>query len=217
MRPRHRPDADGGSASSSKSNAAARCARPLHTTEGKPQGGLKPWREASPRTRRRLGRYQRPNSPPTSAGSTERGLRRVQTPHRGSSAAPSSPKASTLAPRRGWNACRHGGDPVVELQTNFGGGKTHSMLPSGMLLRAAPARCPPSRTRHGGRNDPLPAASGARSSSAQDSRPAAQKRDATVVRTLWGDLPAIGGKGLQAPQAGDERAPSRRQRSRPFQ
>jgi len=32
----------------------------------------------------------------------------------------------------------HGGDPVVQLQTNFGGGKTHSMLPH-YHLSSAPA------------------------------------------------------------------------------
>jgi predicted AAA+ superfamily ATPase len=85
----------------------------------------------------------------------------------------------------------HGGDPVVELQTNFGGGKTHSLialyhLASGhsptelpgieAMLAAAELDAPPAVNRavlvgqmiDPGRDHPKP--------------------DGTVVRTLWGEV-----------------------------
>ena len=101
-----------------------------------------------------------------------------------------------------------GGDPVVRLQTNFGGGKTHSMLAlyhlcSGAasselagveaLLRDIGAPAPP-RVRRvvlvGNRISP--------------GNPAA-KEDGTVVRTLWGELAwQLGGAAAYARVAGDD-------------
>lgn len=92
-----------------------------------------------------------------------------------------------------------GGDPVVQLQTNFGGGKTHSMLalyhlfsgtPPGELLGidailkdAAPATLPAAVTRVvlvGNKISP--------------GNPSV-KSDGTVIRTLWGELAwQLGGK-----------------------
>ena len=85
-----------------------------------------------------------------------------------------------------------GGDPVVQLQTNFGGGKTHSMLAlyhlcSGVrltdlpgvedLLHESEAPAPPDQVRRavlvGNRVSP--------------GNPVT-KDDGTVVRTLWGEL-----------------------------
>ncbi|MBE3088540.1 MAG: DUF499 domain-containing protein, partial [Chloroflexi bacterium] len=91
-----------------------------------------------------------------------------------------------------------GGDPVVELQTNFGGGKTHSMLALYHLFSGTSA------TRLPG-VEPLLLVSGA--GIASDVRRAVLvgtkidpgtivfKPDGTEVRTLWGELAwQLGGK-----------------------
>lgn len=99
-------------------------------TEGKPQGGLRPWREVvTPYPDVASGRYQQAEFAAdlwqvyNKEGSDEykhpteffrrtfltEGLRRLL-----------SQAVLRLADK--------GGDPVVELQTNFGGGKTHSLL-----------------------------------------------------------------------------------------
>jgi hypothetical protein len=92
------------------------------------------------------------------------------------------------AVRRWW---RDGGDPVVELQTNFGGGKTHSMIalfhlaagyPPGELpgveamLAEADLATPPKAT--------TAVLVGQMISPGQ----IAKKRDGTEVHTLWGEL-----------------------------
>ena len=101
-----------------------------------------------------------------------------------------------------------GGDPVVQLQTNFGGGKTHSMLALYHLFSgAAPSDLP-------GVEAVL--------QEAQASRPATVRRvvlvgnkispgnpvtkaDGTVIRTLWGELAwQLGGKKAFARIAADD-------------
>ncbi len=104
-----------------------------------------------------------------------------------------------------------GGDPVVQLQTNFGGGKTHSMLAlyhlfsgiaSGELegmdevLAGAAVETPPSVRRVvlvGNRISP--------------GNPV-EKSDGTVVRTLWGELAyQLGGRdAFERLRADDEKA-----------
>ncbi|MCC6527279.1 MAG: DUF499 domain-containing protein [Polyangiaceae bacterium] len=98
-----------------------------------------------------------------------------------------------------------GGDPVVELQTNFGGGKTHSMLalyhlfgePKGKLagvdevLAQAGVKVPPKARRA--------VLVGTALSPGEETK----KPDGVVVRTLWGELAwqlghAAGGKGKEA-------------------
>ena len=106
-----------------------------------------------------------------------------------------------------------GGDPVVQLQTNFGGGKTHSMLalyhlfsgivPSELagidaVLQEAEATAVPTARRVvlvGNKISP--------------GNPSV-KPDGTVVRTLWGELAwQLGGKAAYARiAADDERATS---------
>ncbi len=106
-----------------------------------------------------------------------------------------------------------GGDPVVQLQTNFGGGKTHSMLalyhllsgsqPSDLagvdsVLAEAEVKCLPKANRVvlvGNKISP--------------GNPVT-KPDGTVVRTLWGELAyQLGGKKAFARIAkDDERATS---------
>jgi predicted AAA+ superfamily ATPase len=106
-----------------------------------------------------------------------------------------------------------GGDPVVQLQTNFGGGKTHSMLalyhlfssvaPSDLpgiesVLQEAQAKSIPTAHRVvlvGNRISP--------------GNPVT-KKDGTVVRTLWGEIAwQLGGKKAYARvKADDEKATS---------
>jgi predicted AAA+ superfamily ATPase len=107
-----------------------------------------------------------------------------------------------------------GGDPVVELQTNFGGGKTHSMLAlyhlfsgtapgellgvDALMADAGIAVLPPKVTRVvlvGNKISP--------------GNPSV-KVDGTVVKTLWGELAwQLGGKaGFEMVRQDDERATS---------
>ena len=107
-----------------------------------------------------------------------------------------------------------GGDPVVQLQTNFGGGKTHSMLAlyhlfSGIspnelagvdaVMQAAQTDSLPKKVRRvvlvGNKISP--------------GNPSV-KADGTVIRTLWGELAwQLGGKKAFARiQADDEKATS---------
>lgn len=106
-----------------------------------------------------------------------------------------------------------GGDPVVQLQTNFGGGKTHSMLAlyhlfsgiaqtelagvDAVMQQAATTRLPTARrvVLVGNKISP--------------GNPSV-KADGTVVHTLWGELAwQLGGKQAYARvQADDEKATS---------
>ncbi len=91
-----------------------------------------------------------------------------------------------------------GGDPVIELQTNFGGGKTHSMLALYHMfcgMKAAELPGLEAVFEKAGVNS-IPAAKrvvivGNKISPGSPSR----KPDGTVVRTLWGELAwQLGGK-----------------------
>src|SRR5215475_12203557 len=107
----------------------------------------------------------------------------------------------------------HGGDPVVQLQTNFGGGKTHSML---ALYHLCSGTAP----------SELPGIDGVMQNAEAKTLPTARrvvlvgnkispgnpvtKPDGTVVRTLWGELAwQLGGKkAFQRLRADDEKATS---------
>lgn len=107
----------------------------------------------------------------------------------------------------------NGGDPVVQLQTNFGGGKTHSMLALYHLVSGvAPGELV-------GVNAVLAEAGGSKLPAARRAvlvgnkispgNPV-KKPDGTVVRTLWGELAwQIGGKkAYERVRADDEKATS---------
>ena len=106
-----------------------------------------------------------------------------------------------------------GGDPVVQLQTNFGGGKTHSMLALYHLFSGIPAR------ELTGMEEVLAEAGldipsqvrrvvlvGTRISPGNP----VTKADGTEVRTLWGELAwQLGGReAFERVRADDERATS---------
>ncbi|MFM8387526.1 MAG: ATP-binding protein, partial [Planctomycetia bacterium] len=106
-----------------------------------------------------------------------------------------------------------GGDPVVQLQTNFGGGKTHSMLALFHLFSGASAADLPGvdSVMAAAKVASLPKASRAVlvGNKISPGNPST-KPDGTVVRTLWGELAwQLGGKqAYKRIQADDERATS---------
>ncbi len=106
-----------------------------------------------------------------------------------------------------------GGDPVVQLQTNFGGGKTHSMLALYHLFSGVPPKDLPGVDAVLGEADvkALPKVNpvvlvGNKLSPGNPS----DKPDGTVVRTLWGELAwQLGGKkAFDKLRADDEKATS---------
>jgi predicted AAA+ superfamily ATPase len=106
-----------------------------------------------------------------------------------------------------------GGDPVVQLQTNFGGGKTHSML---ALFHLFSGTAPGDlvgidAVMHAARVNKLPTAKrivlvGNKISPGNP----VKKSDGVVVRTLWGELAwQLGGKkAFERIRADDEKATS---------
>lgn len=162
-------------------------------TEGKPQGGLKPWREVvTPHPDVASGRYQQAEFAADlwqvyqNEGSDEykhpteffrrtfltEGLRRLL-----------SQSLLRLAGK--------GGDPVVELQTNFGGGKTHSILGLYHLFSGTAASELPGVeelvTEAGipiAKNVRRAVFVGTQISPGQQHR----KPDGTVIRTMWGEI-----------------------------
>jgi predicted AAA+ superfamily ATPase len=187
--------------------------RSYQRTEGRPQGGLQPWRDVvTPHPDVASGRYQQAEFAADlwqvyqGEGSDEykhpsefyrrtfitEGLRR-------------------LLSQALLRAAGNGGDPVVELQTNFGGGKTHSMLALFHLFSGKAASEMP------GVEDVVTEAGvpitknvrravfvGTQISPGQMHK----KPDGTVVRTVWGEIAwQLGGKeGYEMVRQDDERA-----------
>lgn len=85
-----------------------------------------------------------------------------------------------------------GGNPVIELQTNFGGGKTHSMLALWHLAGPdEPAALPGVEAlmaASGVERLPRPIHRAALVGTAMSAAETSRKPDGTVVRTLWGEL-----------------------------
>jgi predicted AAA+ superfamily ATPase len=161
--------------------------------EGQPTGGLKPWREiVTPHPDVASGKFQQAEFAAdlwqvyVNEGSDEyrdpkeffrrtfltEGLRRLLT--------------GALRRLNGT-----GGDPVIELQTNFGGGKTHSMLAlfhlfSGVTATELPGVEPLLTTAEVTQSPKVKRVVlvGNKISPGQPSR----KDDGTIVRTLWGEL-----------------------------
>lgn len=106
-----------------------------------------------------------------------------------------------------------GGDPVIQLQTNFGGGKTHSMLALYHLFSGTtPSDLVGIDTvmqEAGVKTLPNPRRVVLVGNKISPGNPV-KKSDGTVIRTLWGELAwQLGGKkALQRLAADDERATS---------
>ena len=106
-----------------------------------------------------------------------------------------------------------GGDPVVELQTNFGGGKTHSMLALWHLFAGVPAaQLPGLETvrQMAGVSQPPKVRRAVLVGNRMSPADLHKKPDGTVVRTLWGELAwQLGGKeGYAMVRSADEKAVS---------
>jgi predicted AAA+ superfamily ATPase len=103
-----------------------------------------------------------------------------------------------------------GGDPVVELQTNFGGGKTHSMLALYHLCGGAGTEQLPgmeSVVQAGGLSRPPKVKRAVMVGQKISPGMVHAKPDGTKVRTLWGELAwQLGGKdGYAMVRAADEK------------
>ncbi len=106
-----------------------------------------------------------------------------------------------------------GGDPVVELQTNFGGGKTHSLLALYHLFSGVPAGQLPGLetvTQIAGVSQPPKVRRAVLVGNRMSPADTYKKPDGTVVRTLWGELAwQLGGKeGYEMVRGSDEKAVS---------
>jgi predicted AAA+ superfamily ATPase/N-acetylmuramoyl-L-alanine amidase len=169
-------------------------------TEGKPQSGLKPWRNiVTPHRDVASGKYQQ----------AEFAADLWQVYKREASSEYQDPTEffrrtfiteglQKLLINGIHRVGGNGGDPVVELQTNFGGGKTHSMLALYHLFSGTPMSELP------GVDDILKDAGcgvatnvrraivvGTKISPGNPSK----KTDGTVVRTIWGEIAwQLGGK-----------------------
>jgi len=182
-------------------------------TEGNPQGGLKPWREVvTPHPDVASGRYQQAEFAADlwqvylNEGSDEyknpvefyrrtfltEGLKQIL--------------VKSLLRLSG-----EGGDPVVELQTNFGGGKTHSMLALWHLFSGCQATDLPGveelLKEHNVSIIPNVRRVVLVGTKISPGQPV-KKPDGTVVRTLWGEIAwQLGGKeGYAMIREDDERA-----------
>src|SRR6202521_5206930 len=181
--------------------------------EGQPTGNLKPWREVvNPHKDVASGRYQQAEFAADlwqvyiGEGSDE--YKKPAEFFRRTHLTESLRRLLAGAVQR---LANNGGDPVVQLQTNFGGGKTHSMLalfhlfggtPHGELVgidaimkEAGVAKLPTVRRAVLVGNKISPG------------NPV-NKSDGTVIRTLWGELAyQLGGKKAFARvKADDEKA-----------
>ena len=103
------------------------------------------------------------------------------------------------------------GDPVIQLQTNFGGGKTHSMLALFHLFSGVDAQSMPGlegvlEDAGVSRVEPVPRVVLVGTQISPGDPP--PKPDGTVVRTLWGELAyQLGGRaGYERVRGDDERA-----------
>ena len=92
-----------------------------------------------------------------------------------------------------------GGDPVIELQTNFGGGKTHAMLALYHLCLGVSAQdlpgCENIFTETGINNPPEDVKTVVLVGNKISPGTPDKKKDGTVVKTLWGEIAwQLGGK-----------------------
>jgi len=182
-------------------------------TEGNPQSGLKPWREVvTPHRDVASGKYQQAEFAAdlwqVYLGEAASEYQDPTEFFRRTFITEGLQKLLSNGVRR---IGGQGGDPVVELQTNFGGGKTHSMLALYHLFSVTPS------TELPGTEQVLKEAGcevaskvnraivvGTKVSPGNPST----KDDGTVIRTIWGEIAwQLGGKtGYEMIRADDEKA-----------
>ncbi|MGZ4314194.1 MAG: Swt1 family HEPN domain-containing protein [Gaiellaceae bacterium] len=181
--------------------------------EGQPAGGLKPWRElVTPHPDVASGRYQQAEF----AADLHQVWRDEAADEYGKPVEFFRRTFITDGLRDLLvNAVRRfrkeGGDPVVELQTNFGGGKTHSMIALYHLAAGYPPHELPgvdSMLIEAGLDEPPPAGTAVLVGQWISPGVVHAKPDGTKVSTLWGELAwqlgGVEGYGLvaEADQAG---------------
>jgi len=167
--------------------------RRIEATEGQPLSGLSPWREViTPHEDVYSGRYEQAEFAADLAQVYRgEGVSEYRDPREFFRRTFLTEGLRRLLSNAFRRLSGGGGDPVVELQTNFGGGKTHSMLALYHLFSGAP-------TTDLVGVEPLLHAEGV--SDAVEARRAVlvgtalspghtdRKPDGTVVRTLWGEM-----------------------------
>src|SRR5712692_5006671 len=183
--------------------------------EGKPATGLRPWREiVTPHPDVASGRYQQAEFAADlwqvylGEGSDE-----YKNPiefYRRTFITEGLQKLLANALQR---LAGNGGDPVVELQTNFGGGKTHSMLALWHPFAGVPAGQLPGLetvTKMAGVSQPPKVRRAVLVGNRMSPADLHKKADGTVVRTMWGELAwQLGGKeGYAMVRSADEKAVS---------
>ena len=182
-------------------------------TEGNPQGGLKPWREVvTPHPDVASGRYQQAEFAADlwqvyqGEGTDE--YRHPTEFFRRTFLTESLRRLLSQALLRLGGS---GGDPVVELQTNFGGGKTHSMLALYHLFSGASGSELPGADElikeSGGAISPNVRRAVFVGTQVSPGKPH-KKPDGTVVHTIWGEIAwQLGGKeGYAMVKEDDQRA-----------
>src|SRR5262245_60844751 len=169
-------------------------------TEGRPHGGLPPWREVvTPHPDVASGRYQQAEfAADLWQVYQDEGSDEYKHPTEFFRRTFLTDGLKRLLLRGVERLAGKGGDPVVELQTNFGGGKTHSMLALWHLFSGTrPAELPGVEELVKEIGTPIASKVkravlvGTKISPGQPHK----KPDGTAVRTLWGELAwQLGGK-----------------------
>ncbi|RMH31880.1 MAG: ATP-binding protein [Planctomycetota bacterium] len=162
-------------------------------TEGKPQGGLQPWREVvTPHPDVASGKYQQAEfAADLWQVYQKEGSDEYKHPTEFFRRTFLTVGLSQLLKGTLLRLAGRGGDPVVELQTNFGGGKTHSMLALYHLFSGAPAADLPGvedLLQETGVEIPKPVRRAVIVGTKISPGKPHTKPDGTVVRTLWGEI-----------------------------
>lgn len=170
-------------------------------TEGQPQGGLKPWREVvTPHPDVASGKYMQAEFAADLAQvHRDEGSSEYRDPKEFFRRTYITEGLRHLLKNALLRLSGHGGDPVVELQTNFGGGKTHSMLALYHLFSGVSAGeltgVDAVLADTGGNAKPIATKRAVLVGTALSPGQPHAKPDGTVTRTLWGELAwQLGGK-----------------------
>ncbi len=182
-------------------------------TEGKPQGGLKPWREVvMPHPDVASGRYQQAEFAADLWQVYQgEGTDEYKHPTEFFRRTFLTEGLKRLLSQAILRLTGHGGDPVVELQTNFGGGKTHSMLALFHLFSGTPPADLPGAeelVKEVGVALPKTVRRAVFVGTQISPGKPHKKPDGTTVRTIWGEIAwQLGGKeGYKLVKEDDERA-----------
>lgn len=179
--------------------------------EGAPSAGLLPWREiVTPHPDVASGRFQQAEfAADLNAVHRGRALPEYGDPRQFFTRTYLTEGLQALLVGAVRRLTNQGGDPVVQLRTNFGGGKTHSMLALYHLLSGAAAGEMPGveTVLQGAGVERLPAVNRAvLVGTALAPAQTRSKDDGTVVHTLWGEIAhqLLGPRGYELLAASDK-------------